>query len=343
MSGSPDKPNAPSLPRMADVAEAAGVTQMTVSRALRDPDKVAPGTLARVKAAIAETGYVPNVVAGVLSGRSKSRIVTAVIPTIQHAIFADTVTGLSEALRPHGYHLMLGETGYRLEEEDALIAAFLAHRPDAFMLTGVTRSKHSRNLLKRSGVPIVETWELARTPLDMVVGYSNEDAAHAMTRYLAERGYRRIAFVSGPSRTNERARRRELGYARALGELGLPVLPILTIGEPSVPHLEEGAAILDAVLALTPDAVFFTSDVYAVGALMAAQARCLDVPGALGIAGFHDLPIARVVSPGLTTVHVPAHEIGVLAGRKILASLAGAAEPKKSIIPFTLVPRQSTR
>ncbi len=343
MNASSDKPNASALPRMADVAKAAGVTQMTVSRALRDPAKVAPGTLARVRAAVAETGYVPNVVAGVLSGRSRSRIVTALIPTIQHAIFADTVTGLSEVLGPHGYHVMLGETGYRRDEEDALIAAFLAHRPDAFMLTGVTRSPRGRDLLRRSGVPVVETWELSRTPLDMVVGYSNEDAAHAMTRYLAQRGYRRIAFVSGPSRTNERARRRELGYARALRELGLPVLPIPTIGAPSVPTLEEGAAVLDAVLAHGADAIFFTSDVYAVGALLAAQARGLDVPGALGIAGFHDLPIARVVSPGLTTVHVPAHEIGVLAGRKILASLTGAAEPKKSVIPFTLVPRQSTR
>lgn len=328
---------------MEDVARAAGVTSMTVSRALRDPAKVAPATLARIKAAIAQTGYVPNVMPGVLSGRVRSRIVTALIPTLQHAIFADTITGLSDVLRPHGYHLLLGETGYRRDDEDALVEAFLAHRPDAFMLTGVTRSKRSRELLTRSGVPVVETWELSRSPVDMVVGYSNEEAAAAMTRYLAGRGYRRIAFVSGPSRTNERARRRETGYQRALEGLRLPVLPIRTIGEPSAPTLEEGAGILDAVLADRPDAIFFTSDIYAVGALLAAQERGLAVPRRLGIAGFHDLPIARVVRPGLTTVHVPAHEIGVRAGTNILARLTLAPAPRVSAIPFTLVPRESTR
>jgi LacI family gluconate utilization system Gnt-I transcriptional repressor len=328
---------------MIEVARAAGVTPMTVSRALRDPDRLAPETLARVKAAIAETGYVPNALAGALSARGRSKIVTALIPTIQHAIFADTVTGLSEALRPHGYHLLLGETGYRREDEDALIEAFLARRPDAFMLTGVVHSRRSRNLLRRSGVPVVETWELSRSPLDMVVGYSNEQAAHVMTRYLAERGYCRIAFVSGPSATNERARRREVGYRRALEELGLPVLPIATIGEPSAPRLEDGAAVLDSILSHKPDAIFFTSDIYAVGAILAATERGLNVPEQLGVAGFHDLPIARVVRPGLTTVHVPAHEIGARAGETILVRLRGEETPRSSVIPFTIVPRGSTR
>jgi LacI family transcriptional regulator, gluconate utilization system Gnt-I transcriptional repressor len=331
------------FPRMVEVARAAGVTSMTVSRALRDPDKVAPETLARVKAAIAEIGYVPNSAAGALSARGRSKIVTALIPTIQHSIFADTVTGLSEALRPHGYHLLLGETGYRREDEDALIEAFLARRPDAFMLTGVTRSKRSRDLLKRSGVPVVETWELSRAPLDMLVGYSNEQAAHEMTRYLAGRGYRRIAFVSGPSRTNERARRREVGYQRALDELGLPVLPIVTIGEPSTPTLEQGAAFLARVMEVMPDAIFFTSDIYAVGALQEALSRKIKVPEELGIAGFHDLPIARVVRPGLTTVHVPAHEIGIRAGENILARLNSGRPLRSSVIPFAIVPRESTR
>jgi LacI family gluconate utilization system Gnt-I transcriptional repressor len=328
---------------MIEVARAAGVTPMTVSRALRDPDKVAPETLARIKSAVEEIGYVPNAVAGALSARGRSKIVTALIPTIQHAIFADSVTGLSEVLRPHGYHLLLGETGYRREDEDALIEAFLARRPDAFMLTGVTRSKRSRDLLKRSGVPVVETWELSRSPLDMVVGYSNDLAAYEMTRYLATRGYRRIAFVSGPSRTNERARHRETGYRRALNELDLPIMPIVTIGEPSTPTLEQGAAVLPQVLQVKPDAIFFTSDIYAVGALQEALSRGIEVPRELGIAGFHDLPIARVVRPGLTTVHVPAHEIGTRAGENILARLSSERPPRRIEIPFTIVRRESTR
>jgi LacI family gluconate utilization system Gnt-I transcriptional repressor len=331
------------FPRMAEVAKLAGVTVMTVSRALRSPAKVAPETLTRIQAAIEKTGYVPNALAGALSAGGGGKTITALIPTVQHAIFADTITGLSAALLPEGYHLVLGETGYRSEVEDALVAAFLAYRPEGFLLTGVTRSPRTRELLKRANVPVVETWELTGTPIDMVVGYSNEKAAHAMTVWLAGRGYNRIAYVSGPSRSNERAHRREIGYRRALKELGLPVLKIFTIGAPSAPQVEDGAAILADVLTENPDAMFFTSDIYAVGAILEAKRRGIAVPLQLGIAGFHDLPIAKVIEPSLTTVNVPAREIGHIAGRNIFARIAGEPTPRFSEIPFKIVARDSTK
>lgn len=331
------------FPRMAEVAKLAGVTVMTVSRALRSPEKVAPDTLKRIKATIEKTGYVPNALAGALSAGGGGKTITALIPTMQHAIFADTITGLSAALRPEGYHLVLGETGYLSAEEDALVEAFLARRPEGVLLTGVTRSPRTRDLLKRAGVPVVETWELTNSPIDMVVGYSNEKAAHEMTAWLAERGYKRIAFVSGPSRTNERARRREVGYRRALKELGLPALKIFTIGAPAAPQVEDGAVILPEVLAEKPDAIFFTSDIYAVGAIQEAKRRGIAVPKELGIAGFHDLAIASVIEPTLTTVHVPGREIGYIAGRNILARIRGEPAPQLSAIPYSIVARDSTK
>ena len=331
------------FPRMAEVAKLAGVTVMTVSRALRSPAKVAPATLARIHAAIERTGYVPNALAGALSAGGGGKAIAALIPTLQHAIFADTIAGLSAALRPEGYHLVLGETNYSGEEEAALVAAFLARRPEGFLLTGVTRTPRTRELLKRANVPVVETWELTQSPIDMVVGYSNEKAAYEMTAWLAARGYKRIAFVSGPSRTNERARRREVGYRRALKELGLPVLKIFAVGAPAAPQVEDGAAILAEVLGEKPDAIFFTSDIYAVGAIQEARRRGIAVPKELGIAGFHDLAIATVVEPALTTVHVPGREIGYIAGRNILARIKGEPAPQLSAIPFAIVARDSTR
>jgi LacI family transcriptional regulator, gluconate utilization system Gnt-I transcriptional repressor len=332
-----------SFPRMAEVANRAGVTVMTVSRALRNPEKVAPNTLKKIHVAIEQTGYVPNALAGALSAGGGSRTITALIPTVQHAIFADTITGLSSAIGPEGYHLLLGETGYSRTEEDALIAAFLARRPEGVILTGVTRSTRGRDLLIRTGVPVVETWELTSSPIDMVVGYSNLKAAYAMTEWLAGRGYKRIAFVSGPSRLNERARRREAGYRRALKDLGLPILDIISIGAPAAPRLEDGAAILPEVMLQKPDAIFFTSDIYAVGAIQGAKNFKISVPEKLGIAGFHDLPIASVITPTLTTVHVPSREIGYIAGRNILARIKGEPAPQLSAIPFTIKARESTR
>ncbi len=335
----------PRYPSMLDVGRLAGVTPMTVSRALRDPSKLAPETLQRVRAALKELGYVPNSLAGALSAKRSSKIVAALIPSLQHQIFADMVTGLTDALRRDAYHLVLGATGYLPGEEDTLVETFLGRRPEAFLLTGTTHSRRSADRLSRAGLPIVETWELTKRPIDMVVGFSNEAAAHAMTTRLAACGYRHIAFVAGPTRVDDRARPHEQGYRRALTELGYEVLPIRSFGKPTAPRLEEGGLMLRSLLEASPrpDAVFFSSDIYAVGALLEARRLGLSVPEQIGIAGYHDLEIARLVDPPLTTVHVPAYEIGLLAGQNIVARLAGLAAEPEITVPFVVVERGSTR
>ncbi len=265
------------------------------------------------------------------------------MPTLQHAIFADTVTGLADALKRDGYHLILGATEYLQSEEDAFAENFLSRRPDGFVLTGTLHSRRTLDRLQRGGLPIVETWELTDKPADMVVGFSNEQAAYTMTSTLVARGYRRIAFVSEPSRYNERARRRDEGYRRALAELGCEPLPIRHVGKPAVPRLEDGAAALREALADHPDAIFFTSDVYAAGAVLEARRLGLAVPDELGIAGFYDLDIARLITPTLTTVHIPAYDIGFRAGLAITGRLLGRPVEPVTTVPFVVVERGSTR
>ena len=329
--------------RMDDVAALAGVTKMTVSRYLREPERVALATRERIEAAVQTLGYLPNHVAGSLKSQ-RTRVIAVLVPTIQHAVFADTIQGLADMCRGHGYQLMLADTDYSVASEDALIDAFLSRRPDAIVLTGITRSAGARARLVAAGVPLIETWELTDDPIDTVVGYSNEAAAHAMTLALARRGYRRIAFVSRPTAGNERTERREHGYRRAVAELGLPVLDISTIGvSRSIVPEDGGRAMLD-LLARDPgvDAVFFTNDVYAVGALAECRRRGIAVPR-LGIAGFHDLDIARMVSPTLTSVRVPAYEIGQRAGELLMRRLAGdTAGPRRVELAVEVMEREST-
>ncbi len=329
--------------RMDDVAALAGVTKMTVSRYLREPDRVARATRERIEAAVRTLGYLPNNVAGSLKSQ-RTRIIAVLVPTIQHAVFADTIQGLADVCRDHGYHLMLADTGYSVAGEDALIDAFLGRRPDAMVLTGITRSPGARARLLAAGIPLVETWELTDDPIDSVVGYSNEAAAHAMTLALARRGYRRIAFVSRPTEGNERTERREQGYRRAITELGLPVLDVPTIGAGHGIVPEDGGRALFDLLARDPgvDAVFFTNDVYAVGALAECRRRGIAVPR-LGIAGFHDLDIARMVSPSLTSVRVPAYDIGREAGALLMRRLAGdPTGPRRVELAVTVMEREST-
>lgn len=328
--------------RMEDVAKLAGVTKMTVSRAMNDPGRVSAETRERIERAVRDTGFVPNRNAGSLTSRS-TRIVAACIPTIDHAVFAATVQGMADVFRTHGYHLLLGDTRHSPQEEEALVEAFLSRRPDGIVLTGVRHSPGLRAQLQRSGVPIVEVWERCRTPIDMLVSFSNYDASHAMTRYLIGCGYRRIAFINGQRAGNERVQRREQGYRRAMTEAGLPCHVEVVRGD--TVRLQDGSAALARILDANPgvDAAFAANDIFAAGALHEAVARGLEVPGRFGVAGFHDLEIASAVTPALTTVRAPAYGIGHHAAKLLLDRIGGSAVPRAIHLPYELVPRGTTR
>jgi LacI family transcriptional regulator, gluconate utilization system Gnt-I transcriptional repressor len=328
---------------MADVARLAGVTKMTVSRALREPARVAASTRARIEQAMHDTGFVPNRNAGSLTSGT-TRIIAALIPTIHHAVFAATVQGMADAMRPQGYHLLLGDTRHAPDEESALIDAFLSRRPDGLILTGVRRPPESQRRLARAGLPIVETWEMSSAPFDMLVGFSNRRAGYEMTRHLLACGYRRIAFINGQRQNNERVQRREAGYKQALREAGLPHR-IETLTGNSV-HFSDGAAALSRILDedRKVDAVFCTNDIFAIGALLECRRRGLIVPDQFGVAGFHDLEIGAAMQPALTTVRAPAYRIGWEAARLVLGRLSGEIKDTPRIeLPFEIVIRNSTR
>lgn len=157
---------------LGDVARLAGVSPITASRALNTPDQVAPDKLARVREAVARTGYVPNRLAGGLAS-ARSRLVAAVVPTIAGPVFMEMVQSLTSALADAGYQLMLGQSGYTESREDALLEAIIGRRPDGIVLTGIMHSPEGRRRLLASGIPVVETWDLTPTPIDMLVGFSH--------------------------------------------------------------------------------------------------------------------------------------------------------------------------
>jgi len=175
--------NSASSHRMEDVATLAGVSMITVSRVINSPDKVAEVTRIKVEKAIRTLGYVPNLMAGSLAS-SKSRLIGAIVPTIDNSIFAETIRGLSKTLASNGYELLLGQTGYVDNAEERIVSTFLGRRVDAMVLTGIRHTDKTRSQLKDSGIPVVETWDLSDRPIDMLVGFSNLEAGAAMGRYL---------------------------------------------------------------------------------------------------------------------------------------------------------------
>jgi LacI family transcriptional regulator, gluconate utilization system Gnt-I transcriptional repressor len=326
---------------MVDVAKAAGVGAITVSRVLSAPEKVAPETRAKVLSAIEALRYVPNLAAGTLKSR-RSRIVAAVVPTLRNSIFADTVEAMSEVLRADGYELLLGNSGYSAEEEEALVATFLGRQPDAMILTGVQHTATTRRRLKAAGIPVVETWDETARPLDMVAGFSNVEAARRMTHALIERGYRGIAFAGVPPQSEWRSAQRQAGYAQAMEERGLSptVIEVRNAGL----AISNGAEALSRLVEQSPeaDAVFFANDFLAFGGLIEAQRRGWPVPARIAVAGFGDFEIARETLPALSTVRVPGAAIGREAARLVLQRLAGETPPLRQIdLGFEIVLRES--
>jgi LacI family gluconate utilization system Gnt-I transcriptional repressor len=257
--------------------------------------------------------------------------------------------GISEALNPRGYELMVGVSGLSLKQEEALLRAFVGRRPEGIILSGTEHSAAARVLLGRAHIPIVETWALARRPLDLNVGYSEEDAAAAMVDHLFACGYRSIAFICGPLRNNERARRRRQGFLAAARRHGLATDRIVQLADSTTAQfagIRNGAAALGQIVERWPetDCVFCSSDTFAVGALFECQRRRVAVPAQLGIAGFLGLDLGSETEPQLTTVRVPRYEIGRTAAALLLGRMQGDS-PDASVhdLGFSILERGSTR
>lgn len=325
-------------PRIEDVAARAGTSAITVSRVLRAPAKVAPATRARVAAAIEALGYIPNLAASSLASR-RSGIVGLLVPTIDNSIFAATVEGLTDALAAAGLQLLLGDFRYSDEGERRLVRALVGRQPEALVVVGVVRDAALREILLRLAIPIIETWDLTPDPVDTVLGFSNAAAGAAMANHLLSRGRKRLAFVGG---LDERAQARGAGFAAAIASAGAAA-PIVASAD--VTTIAAGRRVLAQVVASAPgiDGVFFSSDILAVGGLIECQRRGFAVPGRLAIAGLGDLEIARELTPSLTTVGIPAYEIGRRAGAIVIARLRGdPAEERIIDLGFSILARDST-
>jgi len=323
---------------LSDVARLAGVSAITVSRALKTPSIVAPATLTRIQDAVTRTGYVPNLIAGGLAS-NRSGLIAALVPTIAGSVFLDTVQALTDAFDEAGCQLMLGQSGYTGFREDALINAIVGRRPDGIVLTGIMHSPEGRRRLLASGIPVVETWDLTPTPIDMLVGFSHEKVGMEVADYLYAKGYRNPAIVTAD---DYRAGLRRSGFEQRMRALGVTDPPVRVVPAPTT--LRHGREGLSGLLASagTVDVVFCSSDVLAHGVITEAHARGLKVPGNLAVMGFGDLAFAPFIHPALTTVHIDGVAIGRQAARFIIDRIEGRDIGERiRDIGFSIISRES--
>ena len=327
---------------LSDVAKAAGVSAITVSRALRQPDLVSADVLTRVRDVVERLGYVPDPAAQALASR-RTDVIGVLIPSVTNYVFAEVLRGIYTAVESTRYRVQLGNTRYSALEEEKLVRVFLSQRPAGLAVAGVDQSASTRRMLEAADCPIVQLMETGPDPIDMMIGFSHLEGATAATEHLIARGYRRIAFLG--ARMDPRTQRRLEGYRRALAAAGLtdPEL-VFTTPRPSTVTL--GAEMFGDLIARRPDldGVFCNNDDLALGVLFESQRRHMDVPGALGICGFNDFEMAAVTHPRLTSVRTHRGEMGQRGMEMLIAAIEGRRPDMARVdLGFEVIERESTR
>ena len=324
-------------PRLDDVAARAGVSAATVSRYLNSPEVVAAATGARIRQAIEETGYVPNMAAGALAS-SRSRLIAALVPDIAQSIFNDTIEAMIDELASDGISVVLALTGadnHRLVPE---INMALARRVDAIILTGIVSDDETRQRLRTAGITVIETWGLPEDPIDVSIGFSHRAAGEEMARFLRQRGYRRPHLVVPRSTRSER---RAGGFITRWVHDGGPEPTRLDVNVPS--HFGQGRLSYRALADLPerPDVVVCGSDWIAQGLIVEAQAAGIRVPDQLAVTGFGNLRLAGDMRPTITSVDVDGAHIAREVMRVLRARTAGIEVEKRIDVGFRVIARES--
>ncbi|MFY0614151.1 MAG: LacI family DNA-binding transcriptional regulator [Hyphomicrobiaceae bacterium] len=317
----PTKPK----PSINDVANRAGVSTATVSRALNEPHKVKPATLESVRNAVDLLGYTPHFGGRALAS-NKSNTIGALIPTMENAIFARGLQALQETLAAAGVTLLIATSGYDPEREMQQIQALLGRGVDGLMLIGLSRPESTYALIERYDVPVVIAWSYKADSDHLCVGFDNRAAAAELANLVLDYGHKQVAMIAGLSRGNDRATDRVKGVRQALRRHDLKLAPDYLVE--AAYTLDDAAQAMATLMALKdrPTAIICGNDVLAAGAIMYAKRAGIAIPMDVSIVGFDDIDLASVTAPPLTTVHVPHRRMGQTAAELLLAIGAGAQD-----------------
>lgn len=297
------------------VAKAAKVSPSTVSRSFNHPDLVNPVTRKKISKAVQKLGYLRNRAAQTMHGK-RSGTIGLVVPTINHAIFAEVIQAFSVSIDKAGFSLLLASHGYDLDREYAMVRKLLEHRVDGVALVGLQHSDATLRLIQQQQTPALAIWNYAEDSPLPCVGADNRQAGRMAAQHLLDLGHRRIGLIFPDPNGNDRAQNRLAAAHQALVAAGVTVPEDHETQAPySLSQAKQAARTLLSGPE-RPTALLCGNDVIAQGALYAAQSLGLRVPDQLSIIGIGDFKGSADVEPGLTTIRIPAESIGQLAGTK---------------------------
>ena len=322
--------------RIRDVAKETGLSVATISRVMNGADNVKADTRERVLEACRKLDYLPNPAARALSTK-RTRTIAAIIPTIEHSVFAKFIDAIEQTLSTRGYSLVLAISNGDQEEELEAARKLLGMGADAFILSGAHHHDELLGIFERRGIPFVFTsvWDLAcGSP---TIGYDNFELAKQAVEYLARKDHKEIAIVHGPLDESDRTRARKAGAASASSNC---VCAEFFETELSVAG---GKVVTKHILSLnkTYSAILCFSDVLALGVYFGLQEAGIRIPDDLSVMGFDNLDWSGHIVPPLTTIDLPAGEMGTSVASELMNHMESREEIKSKQLFGQIIERGS--
>ncbi|NRP13453.1 MULTISPECIES: LacI family DNA-binding transcriptional regulator [unclassified Aliiroseovarius] len=303
-----------------DVSEASGVSEMTVSRVLRNRGDVSQATREKVLAAAKELGYVPNKIAGALASQ-RVNLVAVIIPSLSNMVFPEVLTGINQVLDETPLQPVFGVTKYDPEREEKVLYEMLSWRPSGVIIAGLEHSENAKAMLRAAGIPVVEIMDTDGPAIDACVGISHRRAGRMMAKAILKAGYRNIGFLGTKMPLDHRARKRFEGFTEALAKEGIEIMDQEFYEGGSA--LAKGREMTETILTRSPDLdfLYYSNDMIGAGGLLYCLDKGIDVPGKLGLAGFNGVELLEGLPRRLATMDACRLEIG-RAAAKIIAERA---------------------
>ena len=317
-----------------DVSEASGVSEMTVSRVLRNKGDVSVATREKVKEAARALGYVPNKIAGALASQ-RVNLVAVIIPSLGNMVFPEVLSGISEELDETELQPVVGVTDYQPEKEEKVLFEMLSWRPSGVIIAGLEHSDASRAMLRQAGIPVVEIMDTDGEPIDTAVGISHRRAGRMMGEAILTAGYKRIGFMGTKMPLDHRARKRFEGFTQTLAKEGIEIADQEFYSGGSA--LAKGREMTAAMLERTPDLdfLYYSNDMIGAGGLLYLQERNIDIPTKIGLAGFNGVELLDGLPKKLASMDACRREIGQTAARIIAARNAEGANDDGQVVELT--------
>ncbi|SHH46424.1 LacI family DNA-binding transcriptional regulator [Cognatishimia maritima] len=301
-----------------DVSEASGVSEMTVSRVLRNRGDVSDATRQKVLRAAKDLGYVPNKIAGALASQ-RVNLVAVIIPSLSNMVFPEVLSGISEILEDTELQPVVGVTDYLPEKEEKVLYEMLSWRPSGVIIAGLEHSDASKAMLCASGIPVVEIMDVDGTPVDAAVGISHRRAGREMARAILKAGYQNIGFLGTKMPLDHRARKRFEGFTEALAKGGVEVIDQEFYSGGSA--LAKGREMTQTILERSPDIdfLYYSNDMIGAGGLLYLLDQGIDIPGQIGLAGFNGVELLQGLPRKLASMDACRRESGRKAAEIIAA------------------------